>query len=153
SRLLPLATDLVDHHVAVIVAAGAIASVQAAMMATSTTPIIFSYGGDPVKDGFVANLNRPGGNVTGITAISGELAGKRLDLLLKMVPQIKKVGFLSGTKIWTTYEQQTTTMLAAGRALDVGIMIVECRDDRDFEAKIREMVQNGADAMILGSFP
>jgi putative ABC transport system substrate-binding protein len=143
----------VDHHVAVIVAAGAIAPVQAAMMATSTTPIIFSYGGDPVKDGFVASLNRPGGSVTGITTLSGELVGKRLDLLLKMVPRIKKVGFLSGTKNWVSYAEQTTSMFAAGLALGVEIMIVECRDDRDFEAGIDKMLQNGAEAMILGAFP
>jgi putative ABC transport system substrate-binding protein len=153
TRLLPLATDLVDHQVAVLVATGSVAAVRAATMATSTIPIIFMYGGDPVKDGFVASLNRPGGNVTGITLISGELAGKRLDLLLKMVPQIKKVGFLSGTQIWTTYEEQTTSMLAAGQALGVEIMIVECRDDRDFEAGIDKMVQNKAEAMILGTFP
>jgi putative ABC transport system substrate-binding protein len=153
TRLLPLAIDLVDHQVAVIVAAGSIAAVRAATMATSTIPIVFMYGGDPVKDGFVASLNRPGGNVTGITLISGELAGKRLDLLLKMVPQIKKVGFLSGTKIWTTYEEQTTSILAAGRALGVEIMIVECRDDRDFESGFDKMVRNRAEAMILGTFP
>ena len=67
-----------------------------------------------MEDGFVASLNRPGGNVTGMTTFGTELAGKRLDLLLKVVPQARKVGFLSGDKSYITYEQQTTSMLAAG---------------------------------------
>jgi putative ABC transport system substrate-binding protein len=105
-----------------------------------------------VEDGFVASLNRPGGNVTGMTTFGTELAGKRLDLLLKVVPQARKVGFLSGDKSYITYEQQTTSMLAAGRALGVQIMIVECHDDRDFESALAKMVEGGAGGMILGRF-
>ena len=74
-ELRPLATDLVSRGVSVIVALGSIASVRAAMAATTTIPIVFVYGGDPVKDGFVKSLNRPGGNVTGLTRQTGELAG------------------------------------------------------------------------------
>ena len=115
-------------------------------------PIIFDYGGDPIKDGLVASLNRPGGNVTGMTSIGTELAGKRLDLLLKMVPQARKIGFLSGNRSFPLYEEHTTRMLTAGRALGVEIMIVECRDDRDYEAAVAKMIEGGVDAMILGNF-
>jgi putative ABC transport system substrate-binding protein len=143
------AADLVRREVAVIVAYGALAAVRAAKDATPTIPIVFIYGFDPVKNGLVASLSRPGGNVTGITVLNNELAGKRLDLLLKMVPQGRKIGFLSGDRI---YGEQTTLMLAAGRALGVEIMIAECRDDRDYEAALAKMVEGGADAMILGNF-
>jgi putative tryptophan/tyrosine transport system substrate-binding protein len=97
-------------------------------------------------------LLRPGGNVTGINAFTSELAGKRLDLLLKVVPQANKIGFLSGTRFRFAYEEQTTAVLAAGGALGVKILIVECRDDRDYEAAVAKMAEGGAEGMILGSF-
>jgi putative ABC transport system substrate-binding protein len=153
SRLLPsLAADLVNRQVAVILAWNNLGPVRAAMAATSKIPIIFDYAGDPINDGLVASLNRPGGNVTGMTSIGSELAGKRLDLLLKMVPQARKIGFLSGDRSFPLYERSTTRMLAAGRALGVEIMIVECRNDRDYEAAVAKMIEGRADAMILGNF-
>ena len=152
-RQLPaLATDLVRRQVAVIVAVGSFDPPRAAKDATSTIPIVFTYGGDPVKDGFVTSLNRPGGNVTGMTSIGGELSGKRLDLLLRMVPRAKVVGYLSGDPTFIYYERLTSQMLAAGRALGVEIMIVECRSDSDFEAAIEKMVQGGAEALIVDTF-
>jgi putative tryptophan/tyrosine transport system substrate-binding protein len=150
--LASLAADLVGRQVAVIVAMSNLGSVRAAMAATSKIPIIFDFAGDPIKDGLVASLNRPGGNVTGMTSIGSELAGKRLDLLLKMVPQARKIGFLSGDRSFPLYEEHTTRMLTAGRALGVEIMIVECRDDRDYEAAVAKMIEGGVDAMILGNF-
>src|SRR5262249_55985719 len=80
------------------------------------------------------------------------LLGKRLDLLLRMVPRARKVGFLSGTRNLPPYEEQTGAILAAGRAGGVEIMIVECRDDREYESALAKMADGGADAMILGSF-
>jgi putative tryptophan/tyrosine transport system substrate-binding protein len=109
-----------------------------------------------VNDGLVASLNRPGGNVTGITSSSGESGGldrKRLELLLQLVPQARKVAFLCGDKSYIAYQDLTTSMLAAGRALGVEIMIVECRTDRDYEAALAKMVEGRADAMILSTFP
>src|SRR5262249_10373185 len=93
-QLPALAADLVARQVTVVFAAGRIGSVRAAKAATDTTPIVFYYGGDPVRDGFVASLNRPGGNMTGVTGLSGELASKRLGLLHEMVPRAKKIAFL-----------------------------------------------------------
>jgi putative ABC transport system substrate-binding protein len=152
-RLLPsLAADLVRRRVAVIVTAGALAPARAARAATSTIPIVFFYNSDPVKDGLVASLSRPGGNVTGMTLLGRDLLGKRLDLLLQMVPQARKVGFLSGDRSFGYYEEQTTSVLAAGRAVGVEIMIVECRSNRDYEPALAKMVESGADAMILGTF-
>jgi putative ABC transport system substrate-binding protein len=152
SRLTDLAADLVRRQVAVIVTLGAVAPALAAKAATSTIPIVFLYGGDPVKDSLVGTLNRPGGNITGVTTLTSELAGKRLDLLLKIVPQAKKIGFLSGTRSFFAYEEQTTAMLSAGRGLGVEMMIVECRSDNDYEAAVAKMAEGGAGGMILGSF-
>jgi putative ABC transport system substrate-binding protein len=145
-QLQSMAADLVRQQVAVIVAVGG--APLLAKRATSTIPIVFYYGGDPVKDGLVASFSRPGGNVTGMTGSTTELAGKRLDLLLKMVPQARKVGFLS---VFNAPKLVTTEMLAAGRALGVEIMIVECHDDRDYESALAKMVEGGADAMILSN--
>jgi putative ABC transport system substrate-binding protein len=105
-----------------------------------------------VEIGLVNTLNRPGGNITGINTFTSELASKRLDLLLKMVPQANKIGFLSGTRFFLAYKEQTTSMLAAGRALGVEIMIVECRNDRDYDAAVAKVAEGGAGGMILGSF-
>jgi putative tryptophan/tyrosine transport system substrate-binding protein len=106
-----------------------------------------------VKDQLVASLNRPGGNVTGITAIAGDgLDGKRLELLLQLVPQARRVAFLSGDRSFIFYEQYTTSMLAAGRALGMEIMIVECRSDRDYDTALAKIHEGGAGGIILGSF-
>ena len=150
--LASLAADLVDRSVAVIVALNNMGPIRAAMAATSKIPIIFDYAGDPIKDGLVASLNHPGGNVTGMTSVGGELAGKRLDLLLKMVPQARKIGFLSGDRSFPLYEELTTRMLTAGHALGLEIMVVECRGDRDYEAAVAKMIEGGVDAMILSNF-
>jgi putative tryptophan/tyrosine transport system substrate-binding protein len=152
-QMLSLATELVHRQVAVIVALGALSTVRAAMAATSTIPIIFAYGGDPVKNGFVAALNHPGGNVTGLISLSGELAAKRLDLLHKMIPRAKTVAFLSGDSTFITHEEQTSSMIAAGRALGLEVIVVECRSDRDFNTAFATIVQRQADAVVLGNFP
>jgi putative ABC transport system substrate-binding protein len=151
-RLRAAAQELVQREPAVIVADASLGPIRAAMLATATIPIVFFYGGDPVKDGLVTSLNRPGANVTGITALNGELAGKRLDLLHKLVPSAKTVGFLSGTPAYVSYVTQTSEMQAAGRALGLQIQIVECRDDRDYERAFAALMRGGAGALILGAF-
>src|SRR5438132_757594 len=86
-RLPALADDLVSHRVAVIVATAGTPTIRAAKAATSAIPIVFVIGGDPVTFGFVASLNRPGGNITGVTLIATETVAKRLSLLLELVPR------------------------------------------------------------------
>jgi len=153
-RNLPaLVADLVRRQVAVIVAFASWSPPHDAKAATSTIPIVFFYGGDPVMDGFVTSLNRPGGNVTGMTLFGSELGGKRLDLLRQMVPRAKIVGYLSGDARFVYYERLTSSMLAAGRALGVKIMIVESHSDSDFEAAFEKMVRGGAEALMLDIFP
>ena len=93
-RLPDMAADLVRHRVAVIAATGGLPSVRAAKAATSEIPIVFTMGGDPVAFGLVASLNRPGGNVTGVTLIYGEIASKRIALLRDLLPGARRLGVL-----------------------------------------------------------
>ena len=151
-RLPALAADLVGRHVAVIVAAGALAPALAAKAATSTIPIVFVYGGEPVADGLIPSLNRPGGNLTGVAAFSIDLGGKRLDLLRQMVPQAKMVGFLSGDASFGLYEQQRSAIFAAARALGLQLTVVECGIDCDFEGAFATLVERRAEALIHGPF-
>ena len=125
--LLPrLAADLVDRKVAVIVAAGASAATTA-KAATSTIPIVFTVPDDPRKDGLVASLNRPEGNLTGINFRGIELARKRLSLLSEMVSKTATIAYLSGSTSNPTFEAQKSDILAAAHALgrDIFIALVE----------------------------
>jgi putative ABC transport system substrate-binding protein len=122
-----LVLDLVQRGVAVIVAAGgsAVAAMEA-KAATSTTPIVFAMGINPVVSGLVASLSHPGGNVTGVTFLTTELGGKRLDLLHKLVPQATKVGYLSTTDASAASVEQREDIAAAARALRQELVTIEC---------------------------
>ena len=148
-----LAAELVNLQVAVLVAVGANASAFAARDATPTIPIVIIFNDDPVQYGLVDSLSRPSGNVTGVTSMQNELAGKRLNLLHDMVPAAKTVAFLSGTPSFLTYRAQTSAVREAGQALNLDILIVECRDDRAFDSAFETMVQRRAGALMVGSFP
>ncbi len=147
-RLRALAAELVRHPVNVIVAGGFTGPVQAAKSATSTIPIVFAYGGDPVRDGFVASLNRPGGNITGAAAINSELGGKRLGLLCDLVPQATTIAFLSGP-----YQDQRNQLLTAARDLGRQLVNVEIRYDGDYEAAFMTVVDRQAGALIVAAHP
>ena len=94
-RLPQLAADLAHRQVRVIVALGSVATVHAAKAATNTIPIVFGFGSDPVQEGLVAGLNRPGGNVTGMTSLSDGLLGKQLGILHELLPKASRFGLLS----------------------------------------------------------
>ena len=152
-RMRMLADDLVSRQVAVIVAAGgAFAPISAAKAATSTIPIVFFYAGDPVAHGLIGALNRPGGNLTGMTNLTGDLQGKRLDLLHRMVPRANIIGFLSGTRNYLFYEEQTSSMRTAADALGLRLDIVECETDRDYEQAFSTFDEHHVEALILGAF-
>jgi len=154
ARLPALAAELVHRQVAVIFTGGFGGPAFAAKAATSTIPIVFAYGGDPVKGGLVASLSHPGGNVTGVTAINAELVSKWLSLAGDLVPQATTVGFLSGDSSYLAfYEDQKSQILAAARALGRQVIILETRSDLDYEAAFKTLVQREAGALIVGPSP
>ena len=141
------ATDLVRRQVAVIVAADGPASALAAMAATSTIPIVFVNGADPIRYGFVPRLNRPSSNVTGTTFVTAELEAKRLDLLLQLVPQVSTVAYLLGSSTTPIFENLRNDMLAAAGALKRQIITLEVRGD--FEGAFAPLVQRPADTTSI----
>ena len=151
-RLPELAAELVRRQVAVIVAAGSPGAALAAKRATSTIPIAFAMADDPVKYGVVASLNRPGGNITGVNFPTGEVGGKRLDLLLELVPHATTIAYLSGPSRSAVFADLTTDMLAAAQALKRQIIVLEALRDLDFEAIFANLVQRRAEALVVGSY-
>jgi putative ABC transport system substrate-binding protein len=120
-----------------------------AAAATSTIPILYVGGADPVKVGVAASLNRPGGNVTGITDILNELAGKRLDLLLKLMPELTTIGYLIGDRV----EGRVDELLAAARLLGRQIEVFVCNTPGDIESAFATMVERQVGAVMVGAFP
>jgi putative tryptophan/tyrosine transport system substrate-binding protein len=153
ARLPTLAADLVDLQAAVIVAAGAVASPVAAKGATTTTPIVLVGVGDPLKHGLVASLNRPGGNVTGLTLVDAGLPGKRLDLVSQLVPQAMRIAYLAGPSNAWMFEEETSEVRQAAQALGREIIVVGGRSDFDFEIAFDTLVQRGAGALVVGTSP
>jgi putative tryptophan/tyrosine transport system substrate-binding protein len=151
SVLPELAANLVDRKVAVIVTTGSPYATLAAKAASSTIPIVFALADDPVRYGLVTSLSRPGGTVTGMTFLAAELEGKRLNLLLGLIPQGTTIAYLSGPSSSPIFEDRKSAMLAAGRALGREIVVLEVRRF-DFEAAFATLVEQGADALIVGSF-
>jgi putative ABC transport system substrate-binding protein len=154
ARLEMLAAELVDLPISVLFASGGVGAALAAKAATSNIPIVVAGGADPVRYGLVASLNRPGGNVTGVTSLHNELAGKRLSLLRDMVPQVTTVGYLTGgARTDETAQELTEEMLAAAHALGLQVIVLECHEQRDFEAAFAKLVEQGAGALAVSAFP
>ena len=151
-QLPALAADLVAHKVAVIVAGGGSPSTLAAKAATTTTPIVLVTGSDPVELGLVVSLNRPGGNITGVTFITSELASKRLGLLHDLVPQATIIGYLTAPQ-FQTGPRETDNVLAAARALGLQVVVAEARREGDFETAFALLVERRAAALLVGAFP
>jgi putative ABC transport system substrate-binding protein len=150
--LRQLASELVRLPVTVIVASGALPSPLAAKAATSTIPIVIAGGVDPVKYGLVASLGRPGGNITRVTYIFSELAGKRLDLLLKLVPQATTVGYLVPSQVDQVTRENAGELLTAARTLGQQIIVLECRAPPDFDTAFATMIERQAGAVLVEAF-
>jgi putative ABC transport system substrate-binding protein len=156
-RLPALAAELVQHHVALIVAPGTAAAASAAKAATATVPIVFMIGSDPVKLGLVASLNHPGGNLTGVAYLNVEVAPKRLELLHELVPATASVGLLVNPANPAETEVQTSELQAAARALGRRLLVLNATNlgeiDEAFATLVRERaaLQVGVDP-LWGSF-
>jgi putative ABC transport system substrate-binding protein len=147
-RLTALVADLIHRPVAVIV--GNNPAAFAAKAATSTVPIVFAYGGDPVIDGLVASLNRPGGNVTGVVFFTGVLGAKRLELLRQIVPKATTIAVLVNPNS-AELEAERRDVQAAAQALGQQLIIIDASSDADIETAFATFVQRGAGALLVGT--
>jgi putative ABC transport system substrate-binding protein len=147
-RLPALVADVIRRPVAVII--GNIAPALAAKTATTSLPIIFATGSDPVQDGLVTSLNRPGGNVTGVVFITDVLGPKRLELLRQLVPKATTTGVLVNANNPNT-EAERRDVQAAAQAIGQQLIILDAGSDRDIEAAFATFVQRGAGALLVGS--
>lgn len=150
-RFPVLAADLVGRQVAVIVATGATAGILAAMAATKTVPIVFISGADPVKSGLVASLNRPGGNVTGVSFLSNTLAGKQLDLLREIVPNVELIGVLVNPSNPELAEPLVNDVQAASEMLRLKMQVLHASTEADLTAAFDALDRQGAGALLIGT--
>jgi putative ABC transport system substrate-binding protein len=148
-RLPVLAEDLVRRNVAVIVGVGGPVSAQVARAATTTIPILF-VGGDPIKDGMVASLNRPGGNVTGVVSFLDQLGTKQLGLLRDLVPNAHTIALLVNPNEAAT-EAQIRDVQAAGRALAQHIIVLTAAAEREIETAFATVAKQQASALVVGA--
>jgi putative ABC transport system substrate-binding protein len=147
-RLPALAADLVQSDVAIIAATGGVVSALAAKAATTTIPIVFANGSDPVKFGLVASFNRPGGNVTGVSFFSIELEARRLELLRELVPQaIVFAALLNPAN--PNAESQTKDVQEAGRALGLSVLVLNAGTERDIDEAFETLVHQKAEALMI----
>jgi putative tryptophan/tyrosine transport system substrate-binding protein len=149
-RLPALAADLVNHRVKLIFANSP--SIPAALAATKTIPIIFNSGDDPVRLGFVASLNRPGGNATGVAIFSGELAAKRLELLRELIPGSKTIAVLINVDFGPSARFRADVE-AAARALGVATPILQASKSGEIETAFDSPAQTRPDALLVGPGP
>jgi ABC-type uncharacterized transport system substrate-binding protein len=147
-RLPALAAELVRKPVAVIVA-NTIAAF-AAKTVTTTVPIVFVTGTDPVRDGLVTSFNRPGGNVTGVSFLSAQSGGKRLELLRRLVPGVATIAVLVDSSTNQGREERHDIETAA-RAVGQQLAVFGVSTDRELEAAFESMVERGAGALMIGA--
>jgi putative ABC transport system substrate-binding protein len=147
-RLPGLAADLVNRKVAVIVAN--LSAALAAKAATATIPIVFATGSDPVKDGLVESLNRPGGNVTGISFLVNQLGPKKLQLLHELVPNAALIALLTDPNAPET-EVEAKEVLAAASSIGQQIQVLNARNLSDLDSAFTTLVQRRAGGLIVTS--
>jgi putative tryptophan/tyrosine transport system substrate-binding protein len=148
-RLPALAAELVGYPVAVIIANTPAA--LAAKAATTTTPIVFSSGLDPVKAGLVASLNRPGHNVTGISSMSGELVAKQLELLHELVPSATVIGLLVNPTNPALAESLSTALQAAARVLGLRLDVLHASSEPEIDAAFDTLASSRRGGLVIGA--
>ena len=151
-RLPALAEELVRRQVQVILAIGSPAPARIAKAATSSIPIVFAYGGDPVADGLVDTLDHPGGSVTGITFMATALMAKRLELLSQLSDRIVDVGLLVNPA-GALAEAQIKAAQAAAAALKLRVPVVNCGNASELDAAFATIKKSSLDALLVGTDP
>jgi putative tryptophan/tyrosine transport system substrate-binding protein len=149
-QLASLAADLVRRQVAVIAAPGSTPAAMAAKAATTTIPIVFAVGADPIKVGLVASLSRPGGNLTGLTTLTAELGPKQLQLLHEMVPAATTVTLLINPTSPDLAESATRDVEAAALPLERQIRVLRASTEQDFDAVFSTLAQASEGALMIG---
>src|SRR5215467_1331183 len=149
-RLPSLAADLVQRHVTVI-AAATTPAVLAAQAATTTIPIVFETGSDPVRLGLVASLNQPGGNVTGVTSLIVEVAPKRLELLQELLPTANTMALLNNPADRALAQAQAREVLSAARNRKLEVHVLNASSERDFERVFTEMRRLRVAGLVIGA--
>jgi putative ABC transport system substrate-binding protein len=148
-QLPTLVAELVRRQVSVIVVLESTNGALAAKAATQTIPIVFMQGADPVRIGLVGSLNRPGGNLTGIDLLLAETAGKRLELLLELLPAAKSIAYLRNPTNPVFAESETREVQFAARAHDVALLLVNANRPSEIETAFADVVQQRADALLV----
>jgi putative ABC transport system substrate-binding protein len=142
--------ELVDQKVTLIITWSTLQT-AAVKAATQSIPIIFSIGTDPVEKGFVASLNKPGGNITGLFNLTAMLAAKRLEVLHELVPSVTKFAFLTDPGNLPLFEPQMRSLQAAADALGLNLLNVKAHTPDEFEAAFETAVHGGAGGMVIGA--
>ena len=151
-RLPKFATELVERRVSVLVATGGEPAALAAKSATSTIPIVFAIGGDPIKLGLVASYNRPGGNATGANILAAEMDGKRLGLLHELMPSATRVGVLLNPN-FPAYTEQLNDLQHAAKIINLQVEILRANMDGEIEAAFEFSSQKHLEALVLTASP
>jgi ABC-type uncharacterized transport system substrate-binding protein len=152
NKLPALAADLVSRRVNVLTAVGGDPSPRAANRATSTIPIVFGMGGDPVSDGLVESYNRPGGNVTGVTLLTNLMEPKRLGLLRELAPGVPLIGALVNPN-FAPAARQEQQLEEAALASNQRLVIARASTDYELEAAFASLVREGAGALLVAADP
>jgi putative tryptophan/tyrosine transport system substrate-binding protein len=150
-KLPALVADLVRRQVTVIAIPNTTASVFAAKTATQTIPIVFSIGSDPVKVGLVESLNRPGGNLTGLSALQTAVVAKRIGLLHELLPAAKKIAFLVNPTNRALAEADTTEAQMTARVLGVNLLVLNASSQSEIDAAFATLILERADALLTNS--
>jgi len=151
-RLPALAADLVQRRVAVIVATGGAPSGLAAKAATSTIPVVFTTGGDPVAQGLIQSLGRPGGNVTGVSFFTAELVVKRLEILHELLPKAIRIAIIVNPS-GPTAEPQLRIAKEPPRSFGQQVHVLSATSAQEIDAAFATLVQHRPDALIVGTDP
>jgi putative tryptophan/tyrosine transport system substrate-binding protein len=150
-RLQTLAADLVSRGVNVIVAPASAPAALAAQAATKSIPIAFETGADPIAIGLVASLNRPGGNITGITSLNSSLGPKRLEILREAVPSAKLVAVLVNLAAGQNAERQKQDLVGVARSLGSELLVLQASTDRDLEPAFETMLREHVGGLVIAS--
>jgi putative ABC transport system substrate-binding protein len=151
-RLPALANDLVHRGIAVLVATGGEPAALAAKESTEAVPIVFIIGGDPIRMGLVTSMNRPGGNVTGLTLLSTEIEGKRLGLLQELLPKASLIAVLINPDFPSAENRQRDVLEAASR-VGLKTIVVSARSESQFEPAFTTAVEQRANALMVFGDP